>query len=153
RRRTGWPTERQWRERGSRAGGNRHRGTWPGRSGSWTQSSRGATDRLTRTASDDPHGGWIPGRGIRWETELRSWQPVQARPDADRGRMPACPQVGVPSCGHFFVRPRTEVGMQKVKEEAIEVEGRVKTALPNTTFRVELDIGGEVIARIAGKMR
>lgn len=43
--------------------------------------------------------------------------------------------------------------MQKVKEEAIEVEGRVKTALPNTTFRVELDIGGEVIARIAGKMR
>jgi len=43
--------------------------------------------------------------------------------------------------------------MQKAKEEAIEVEGRVKTALPNTTYRVELDIGGEVIARIAGKMR
>ena len=43
--------------------------------------------------------------------------------------------------------------MQKVKEEAIEVEGRVKTALPNTTFRVELDIGGEVIAHVAGKMR
>jgi translation initiation factor IF-1 len=43
--------------------------------------------------------------------------------------------------------------MQKAKEEAIEVEGRVKTALPNTTFRVELDIGGEVIAHIGGKMR
>jgi translation initiation factor IF-1 len=43
--------------------------------------------------------------------------------------------------------------MQKSKEEAIEVEGRVKTALPNTTFRVELDIGGEVIAHIGGKMR
>ena len=43
--------------------------------------------------------------------------------------------------------------MQKAKEEAIEVEGRVKTALPNTTFRVELDIGGEVTARIGGKMR
>ena len=43
--------------------------------------------------------------------------------------------------------------MQKAKEEAIEVEGRVKQALPNTTFRVELDIGGEVIARIGGKMR
>ncbi|MBN9517464.1 translation initiation factor IF-1 [bacterium] len=43
--------------------------------------------------------------------------------------------------------------MQKVKEEAIEVEGRVKTALPNTVFIVELDIGGEVIARIGGKMR
>ena len=43
--------------------------------------------------------------------------------------------------------------MQKVKEEAIEVEGRVKQALPNTTFRVELDIGGEVLASIGGKMR
>ena len=43
--------------------------------------------------------------------------------------------------------------MQKAKEEAIEVEGRVKQALPNTTFRVELDIGGEVIAHIGGKMR
>ena len=43
--------------------------------------------------------------------------------------------------------------MQKPKEEAIEVEGRVKTALPNTTFRVELDVGGEIIAHIGGKMR
>jgi translation initiation factor IF-1 len=42
---------------------------------------------------------------------------------------------------------------QKVKEEAIEVEGRVKQALPNTTFRVELDIGGEITAHIGGKMR
>ncbi len=39
------------------------------------------------------------------------------------------------------------------KEEAIQVEGRVKEALANTQFRVELDIGGEVIATIAGKMR
>ena len=43
--------------------------------------------------------------------------------------------------------------MQKIKEDAIEVEGRVKQALPNTTFRVELDVGGEVIAHIGGKMR
>ncbi len=43
--------------------------------------------------------------------------------------------------------------MAKEKEEAIEVEGRVKQALPNTTFRVELDIGGEVVAHIGGKMR
>ena len=41
----------------------------------------------------------------------------------------------------------------KAKEEAIEVEGRVKQALPNTTFRVELDIGGEITAHIGGKMR
>ena len=39
------------------------------------------------------------------------------------------------------------------KEEAIEVEGRVKEALAKTQFRVELDIGDEVIAHIAGKMR
>lgn len=43
--------------------------------------------------------------------------------------------------------------MQKTKEEGIEVEGRVTQALANTTFRVELDIGGEVIAHIGGKMR
>jgi translation initiation factor IF-1 len=43
--------------------------------------------------------------------------------------------------------------MSKAKEEAIEVEGRVKQALPNTTFRVELDIGGEIIAHVGGKMR
>ena len=43
--------------------------------------------------------------------------------------------------------------MGKEKEAGIEVEGRVKQALPNTTFRVELDIGGEVIAHIGGKMR
>jgi translation initiation factor IF-1 len=39
------------------------------------------------------------------------------------------------------------------KEEAIEVEGRVKEALANTQFRVELDMGGLVTAHIAGKMR
>jgi translation initiation factor IF-1 len=43
--------------------------------------------------------------------------------------------------------------MQKVKEEAIEAEGRVKTALPNTTFLVVLDSGHEVIAHMGGKMR
>jgi translation initiation factor IF-1 len=39
------------------------------------------------------------------------------------------------------------------KEEAIEVEGKVREALPNTTFKVELDMGGIVLAHIAGKMR
>ena len=39
------------------------------------------------------------------------------------------------------------------KEEAIEVEGRVKEALANTQFRVELDSGHEVIAHVAGRMR
>lgn len=39
------------------------------------------------------------------------------------------------------------------KEESIEVEGRVTEALANTQFRVMLDIGGEVIAHVAGRMR
>lgn len=39
------------------------------------------------------------------------------------------------------------------KEESIEVEGKVREALPNTQFRVELDMGGMVLAHIAGKMR
>ena len=43
--------------------------------------------------------------------------------------------------------------MHKAKEEAIEVEGRVMQSLANTTFRVQLDIGGEIIAHIGGKMR
>jgi translation initiation factor IF-1 len=39
------------------------------------------------------------------------------------------------------------------KEEAIQVEGKVKEALANTQFRVELASGHQVIAHIAGKMR
>ena len=39
------------------------------------------------------------------------------------------------------------------KEEKIEVEGTVVEALPNTTFRVELDNGHTVLAYLSGKMR
>ncbi len=39
------------------------------------------------------------------------------------------------------------------KEEAIEMEGTVTEALPNTTFRVELENGHSIIAHISGKMR
>jgi len=39
------------------------------------------------------------------------------------------------------------------KEEAIEVQGKVTQALANTTFRVKLDSGHEIIAHIAGKIR
>ncbi|MBQ0165638.1 MAG: translation initiation factor IF-1 [Treponema sp.] len=39
------------------------------------------------------------------------------------------------------------------KEEAIEVEGIVKEALPNTMFRVELQNGHIVLAHLSGKMR
>lgn len=39
------------------------------------------------------------------------------------------------------------------KEEAIEIEGTVSELLPNTTFRVLLVNGHQVLATIAGKMR
>jgi translation initiation factor IF-1 len=39
------------------------------------------------------------------------------------------------------------------KEEAIEVEGTVTEALPNTQFRVALENGHNVLAHISGKMR
>lgn len=39
------------------------------------------------------------------------------------------------------------------KQNAIEKEGVVIEALPNTMFRVELDNGYVIIAHISGKMR
>ena len=40
-----------------------------------------------------------------------------------------------------------------VKEDKIEVEGEVVEALPSTMFRVQIDGGHEVLAKISGKMR
>jgi len=39
------------------------------------------------------------------------------------------------------------------KEEVIEVEGKIREALPNAMFKVELDNGHVVLAHISGKMR
>lgn len=39
------------------------------------------------------------------------------------------------------------------KEEAITLFATVREALPNATFRVELENGHEVLARVSGKMR
>ena len=39
------------------------------------------------------------------------------------------------------------------KEDAIQMEGEVLQALPNTTFRVKLKNGHVMIAHISGKMR
>jgi translation initiation factor IF-1 len=39
------------------------------------------------------------------------------------------------------------------KAGVIEVEGIVKEALPNTTFRVQLENGHEILAHSSGKMR
>ncbi|MGI5836550.1 MAG: translation initiation factor IF-1 [Chloroflexota bacterium] len=39
------------------------------------------------------------------------------------------------------------------KDQAIEVEGVVVEALPNATFRVQMENGHEVLAHASGKMR
>ncbi len=39
------------------------------------------------------------------------------------------------------------------KSDVIEVEGKVKEALPNAMFRVELPNGHTVLAHISGKIR
>ncbi|MCH8849628.1 MAG: translation initiation factor IF-1 [Chloroflexi bacterium] len=39
------------------------------------------------------------------------------------------------------------------RKDAIEVEGTVKTPLPNAMFKVGLANGHEVLAHISGKMR
>ncbi|MFN8636644.1 MAG: translation initiation factor IF-1 [Chloroflexota bacterium] len=39
------------------------------------------------------------------------------------------------------------------KSQAVEVEGVVTEALPNATFRVEMESGHQVLAHVSGKMR
>jgi translation initiation factor IF-1 len=39
------------------------------------------------------------------------------------------------------------------KEEGIQIEGTVVEALPNATFRVELENGHKLLAHISGEMR
>ena len=39
------------------------------------------------------------------------------------------------------------------KDDVIEIDGVVKEALPNATFRVELENGHVILCHIAGKMR
>jgi translation initiation factor IF-1 len=51
-------------------------------------------------------------------------------------------------------RRRTEgPPVRKPRDDAVEVEGIVREALPNTMFRVELEDGRRVLAHIGGKMR
>lgn len=40
-----------------------------------------------------------------------------------------------------------------MQEEKERVEGQVIEALPNTTFKVKLSNGNEILAHLAGKMR
>ena len=50
-------------------------------------------------------------------------------------------------------REKQQVRTGLVKEDAIEIDGEVSEALPNTMFRIILDNGHEVLGHISGKMR
>ena len=39
------------------------------------------------------------------------------------------------------------------KEDSIEMQGTIIETLPNTTFKVQLDNGHEIVAHNSGKMR
>ncbi len=45
------------------------------------------------------------------------------------------------------------VGSSGMKEDALELEGVVEEALPNTMFRIKLDNGHGLLGHISGKMR
>ena len=50
-------------------------------------------------------------------------------------------------------RAKREARAGTQKEAALELEGVVEEALPNTMFRVKLDNGHTVLGHISGKMR
>mgnify|MGYP002779064766 CR=1 FL=1 len=89
------------------------------------------------------HFSEIQGSGYR---NLEEGQRVSY--EAQEG--PKGPQA---SSGSRSRNPRSETLGTKQKEEAIEVEGEVTEALPNTMFRVVLDNDHEVLAHMAGKLR
>jgi translation initiation factor IF-1 len=57
--------------------------------------------------------------------------------------------AGQPQDGQFLFQ---ELG-QDVAGDAIQMMGTITEVLPNTTFRVELENGHEILAYVSGKMR
>jgi translation initiation factor IF-1 len=119
--------------------------------------------------------GLVVSRGA-WAAGHAAGQPDSGRPADGRlaparpgilPAVPAMPPAGIqwtaarepgstPARGRFcfpHAPGRSYRMASKPKEESIEAEGRVVESLANTTFRVALDVGGECMAHIAGKMR
>jgi translation initiation factor IF-1 len=69
---------------------------------------------------------------------------------ASRG---ACVRFVLLSSHEIIERKVCSRAQVAVKEEKIEVEGEVVEALPSTMFRVQLEDGHSVLAKISGKMR
>jgi translation initiation factor IF-1 len=75
-----------------------------------------------------------------------------ARGDPATAAVPVVQQDRQFSKTNGFSQQQIAEDMAK-KDGAIEVEGRVVEALPNASFRVELENGHRVLAHISGKMR
>ena len=74
------------------------------------------------------------------------------------GRLLRCPAAARTSSGAAVLpgnrQPKGLIAREvAVKEEKIEVEGEVVEALPSLMFRVKVDSGQDVLAKISGKMR
>ena len=54
---------------------------------------------------------------------------------------------------YSYLKLQTNMRDKVPKEELIELEGTVIETLPNTTFKVRLDNGHELLAHISGKLR
>ena len=84
------------------------------------------------------------GSGHPWRAHLATGAAGRRPPGSERNGAGARPPPPVKKC-------KKEVSM--AVEEKVEVEGEVVEALKNLNFRVKLDMGHEVLAHLAGKMR
>lgn len=50
-------------------------------------------------------------------------------------------------------KKKSDKGAPKKKKDVIQVKGTVIEMLPNATFRVELENGHEIMAKVSGKMQ
>jgi translation initiation factor IF-1 len=53
----------------------------------------------------------------------------------------------------YYLYNKRNKDLKMAKSDVIEVDGKIVEALPNATFRVELDNGHIILCHIAGKMR
>jgi len=61
--------------------------------------------------------------------------------------------LGVPGRAAPVVVPNRQERSQVVAGDAIQMMGTITEVLPNTTFRVELENGHQILAYVSGKMR
>lgn len=122
------------------------------------QASHSGGPGMPHAAQPSPMSTSITAVPMRRQGMGRSWDAPAHAHRADRGK--SVPKSGirasVPARGRAPAPIHETRGLATApteKEQAIEFEGEVTEALPNTFFRVELDGGHVVLAKLAGRMR